>query len=265
MNTLPILRKPDFKVNGAFEEVAREKRMCDVHGKYESVRTRLLGRLTEWTSCEQCEREAADAEERMKQERKYQARLRNAGIPQRFVGKGFAQFRATTSAQEKVLLAMKSYADNFAQHRARGQCLTIVGQPGTGKTHLALAVGQQLLQSSFRARYTTVFDAIQAIRETWRNDSVESEADVIRRLAGVDLLILDEVGVQRGTESEQLELFKILGARYDRMLPTIVISNVPVDDLKHYLGERAWDRLRENGGKLLVFDWGSARGSNDCD
>jgi DNA replication protein DnaC len=41
--------------------------------------------------------------------------------------------------------------------------------------------------------------------------------------------------------------------------PTIVISNLAKDGLQDYLGERAFDRLRENGGKLVVFDWESYR------
>ena len=43
------------------------------------------------------------------------------------------------------------------------------------------------------------------------------------------------------------------------MLPTIVISNIGINELGRYLGDRGVDRLRENGGGVLVFDWESYR------
>ena len=47
--------------------------------------------------------------------------------------------------------------------------------------------------------------------------------------------------------------------RYEKMKPTILISNLSKDDVFKYLGERVADRLREDGGKVLVFDWDSYR------
>lgn len=84
-----------------------------------------------------------------------------------------------------------------------------------------------------------------------------------------DLLILDEVGVQFGSDTERLLLFDILNERYERRRPTILMSNLALDDaeeggrvvpgIKSYLGERVFDRLREDGGQSVVFDWPSHR------
>ena len=73
-----------------------------------------------------------------------------------------------------------------------------------------------------------------------------------------DLLILDEVGVQFGSETEKMILFEIINGRYEQLKPTIVISNL-ADALTDYLGERVVDRLREGGGRMLIFDWPSYR------
>lgn len=75
-----------------------------------------------------------------------------------------------------------------------------------------------------------------------------------------DLLILDEVGVQHGSDTEKLILFEIINGRYEAARPTIVISNLDAAGLEQFLGERAFDRLREGGGRLVVFDWESHRG-----
>lgn len=236
------------------------KQVCEKHGEFESVRFRALGFMTEWTDCEQCDRERAAEEKRAESEAKYARALEFANIPPRFRNKGLENYRAETTGQQRALMMARAYADNFAEHRADGRCLIMVGRPGTGKTHLALGVGQQILSKSFSMRYVTVHDAIESIRETWRGDSGECESEVLKRYTRPDLLILDEVGVQYGKDSEQVELFKILNRRYNEVLPTIVISNVSSEELKKYLGERALDRLRENGGKVITFDWESERG-----
>ena len=76
-----------------------------------------------------------------------------------------------------------------------------------------------------------------------------------------DLLILDEVGVQFGSDTEKLILFDVLNERYEKRRPTLVLSNLSLPDVEQYLGERIFDRLREDGGEAVVFDWESHRGN----
>src|SRR5690606_23131134 len=100
---------------------------------------------------------------------------------------------------------------------------------------------------------------IRAVKDTYRRDSTQTEAEAIASFVTPDLLILDEVGVQFGSDTEKLILFEIINGRYESMKPTIVISNLAIGELEAYLGERAFDRLREGGGKAVVFDWPSYR------
>ena len=77
-----------------------------------------------------------------------------------------------------------------------------------------------------------------------------------------DLLILDEVGVQYGSESERIELFKVVNGRYDELKPMIMLSNLAITRLLEYLGERIYDRLLDAGGRVVTFDWKSWRSIN---
>ena len=72
------------------------------------------------------------------------------------------------------------------------------------------------------------------------------------------LLIIDEIGVQYGTDSERNILFEVINDRYEDMLPTIMISNLPLNELAPLLGERVVDRMLE-GGAVLSFNWPSYR------
>ena len=82
----------------------------------------------------------------------------------------------------------------------------------------------------------------------------------VTELTKVDLLLIDELGAQGGTEFERQSLHQIIDTRYRNMRPTIVTSNLPSGKLSAYIGDRALDRLRENGGQAITFDWESSRG-----
>ena len=96
--------------------------------------------------------------------------------------------------------------------------------------------------------------AVRSVKETYAKDAGRTEAQAIRDLVDPDLLILDEVGVPHGSNTEKLILFEIINGRYEAVRPTIVISNLDAAGLEQFLGERAFDRLREGGGRLVVFD-----------
>jgi DNA replication protein DnaC len=79
--------------------------------------------------------------------------------------------------------------------------------------------------------------------------------------ADVDLLIVDELGMSWGTDSEKLELFAIFNARYNTRRPTVIATNSAPEDVRSMLGERIYDRLTEQGCDLIRFDWDSRRSS----
>jgi DNA replication protein DnaC len=81
---------------------------------------------------------------------------------------------------------------------------------------------------------------------------------MLRQFESIDLMILDEIGLQRGTDDEQRTLHELLEARRLNCKPTILLTNLDVPSLKAYLGERFMDRLSESGVSVK-FDWESHR------
>ena len=75
-----------------------------------------------------------------------------------------------------------------------------------------------------------------------------------------DLLVLDEVGVQFGSRTEENLIFTLMNKRYEDLKPTLVISNELEDGLETYLGPRTFDRLKDGGGLIIPFPWESYRG-----
>ncbi len=243
-------------------EIETEYRQCDEHGEYEA--RRLLGRV--WSRCPACQqaqdaRKLAEAEEYARQQRADTiARIiGRSGIPKRFEGRTFEAFKAADEKQIRILKVCKAYAEKFDDRMASGGGLVMCGMPGTGKTHLACAIAHRIAEFGRTSLFVSALAAIRRVKQTYAKGSEETEQEAIERFYRPDLLILDEMGVQFGSDTEKMILFEIINGRYERMLPTILISNLTEAELAQFVGERAMDRMKEGGGVVLAFDWQSYR------
>jgi DNA replication protein DnaC len=237
---------------------------CETHGPFQSSGARYMGAREIWTRCPGCEeRKLADERQAEAQRQADQERQRmehligEAAIPPRFIGRTLDSFKATTDAQRAAHQIAAEFADNFAEHAKRGNGLILSGLPGTGKSHLAIAILQALLPETC-GRYTTCMNVIRSVRNTWRKDSEHSETEILAAYADFPLLVLDEIGAQYGTDGEATILFEVLDRRYRDMKPTIFLTNQNQKGLAEFVGERTFDRMRETC-KWVAFDWPSYR------
>jgi DNA replication protein DnaC len=243
-----------------------EEKHCDAHGPYKSTKMVLSGREI-WSDCPICSKEKiAEEDKKIRQEAfraqeqaKAQHLFGRAAIPKRFVSRTLENYVAKSEGQIKALSASTRYADSWKENLENGTSLIFTGKPGTGKTHLAVGIARKVMELSGTAMYTRVIEIAQAVKETYSGNG-KSERQVIRDFAQPDLLIIDEVGRQFGSDAEKMYLFEVINARYEECKPTIVISNLGVERLKEYVDDAAIDRLREGGGRMVVFDWESSRG-----
>jgi len=252
--------------NEIFTIAETKSTTCPTHGNYSSKLVQF-GTRTGWSECPACMEESCEAEsrrhaieiERRVKGAKLNAEIAQAAIPPRFLDRTLESYRATTDGQRKALACAREYAANFPANLTKGRCLILCGKPGTGKTHLAIGIAHHIIQAGHSAGFISVMNAVRRVRESYRRDSAETEREAIDSFARPDLLVLDEVGQQRGTDDEKVLLFDIINARYEATRPTVVISNLDLKGIEHYLGTRAFDRLREGGGKAVEFNWDSFR------
>ena len=182
-----------------------------------------------------------------------------ACIPARFQAHSFASFIADTPAKIHAVTVVRDFVEQFDAGLESGAGLILAGLPGTGKTHLAAAAMMELVSRRRWVQYVTCLDMIRIVRETWRKNAEQTEREVLRTLGvSVDLLVIDEVGVQYGTDSEQTVIFEIMDKRYAEMRPTILITNQDKQGFRDYVGERVADRLRQTHD-WVAFDWPSYR------
>jgi DNA replication protein DnaC len=110
-----------------------------------------------------------------------------------------------------------------------------LGPPGTGKSHLAQAIGHAAIQQGYRVRYAEAHGLLDELAEA----SVDgTRRDVMTALATVPLLIIDDLGMRKLPATAAEDLLELVMRRYERA-STLLTSNRPVDDWGKLLGDTA--------------------------
>ena len=179
-----------------------------------------------------------------------------AMIPSRHAESGFKNYQVKNNGQKIALAHCSKYAKDISNGENRN--LIMVGRTGTGKTHLSCAVAKNVLNKRKYARYITSEDMANEIANAWKKAD-DSEAAAIYRFTDTDLLILDEYGLHDRHENRLQLVHKVLYARYDAKKPTMLISNLTVQQLKEDLGDRLWSRFQHDGLTVVECNWADSR------
>jgi len=134
---------------------------------------------------------------------------------------------------------------------AKHEDALFLGPPGTGKSHLAQAIGLAAIQQGYRVLYRETHTLLDEIAEATIDGSRKHHME---HLATVPLLIIDDLGMRKLPASAAEDLLEIVMRRYERA-STLMTSNRPVEDWGKLLGDSAavtamLDRLLHHGHVL---------------
>ena len=119
--------------------------------------------------------------------------------------------------------------------------LVLVGQSGCGKTHLAVAIANERLRQRQPVIFTVVPDLLDYLRSTFGPDSKVTYDRLFEEIRTTPLLVLDDLGAQVSSPWAQEKLYQIINYRYNARLPTVITTNVHMEDLERRLASRLMD------------------------
>jgi DNA replication protein DnaC len=190
--------------------------------------------------------------------------LGEARIPPRYTRCDLATF---VLYQNERLVSTVARARRFAEAFPaveRGLCL--IGPPGIGKTHIAVAILRKVVvERGVRGLFYDVRDLLRMIRSTYNPVVRTAEMDILRPVMDAELLVLDDLGAEKPSEWVEETVNLIVNTRYNERRPTIFTTNyedlpddTEVDSLKVRVGFRLHSRLHEMCD-FLEYDGGDYR------
>lgn len=175
--------------------------------------------------------------------------LRHSNIPIKYQYRRINEFEINP-AMAIALDEARHFIDDYDVNTpGKQKGMYFFGPPGTGKTMLACIIANELIiKHQIRVAYAKISrDFFNKIRASFSADSAMygKGEDIFQKLASVNLLILDDFGVQADSEWEKRTLYDLIDARYENQQPLLLTSNVIPDDWKTLFNGRIYSRLLE--------------------
>lgn len=178
-----------------------------------------------------------DDELAIRKDRLLNRRLKQAQLPVLKTLDGFDfSFNNSINRQQVKQLATTSFVSN-------NENILLIGPPGVGKTHLAVAFAINAINNGFSVLYRSIFDLT-------RDLAIKAEHEIMETFVKTHLLIIDELGMKK-LPQQAVEIFlEIIHRRYMKR-STIIATNRPIEDWGKILGDNATasavlDRFLEN-------------------
>jgi len=182
------------------------------------------------------EKEAAlKAEQERAYREKVERMIEASRLGKRFRTRTFETYRVN-ERNKAVYEVVREYAENFAEHKERGDGLYLSGGFGTGKTHLAAAICHEVIKQGYQPIFGTMITLLERIKATYNSEAAEeTEWQIIDRYIRCDLLIVDDLGKERPTSWALEKLYEIINARYEDCRSVVITSNYDIKRLEERL------------------------------
>lgn len=158
----------------------------------------------------------------------------------RFMNRTFANF--DKRRDPKAFDQCSAFAERDGLFGDRRNSLLIFGGYGSGKTHLAAAIANNLVDKGIPVLFGTFSDHLEHIREEFDKDG---HRQYLASMKSTPVLVLDDLGKEKRTEWTEQILFDVINYRYEHLLPFVITTNMDENGFGNYVGGAVYSRMCE--------------------
>lgn len=147
----------------------------------------------------------------------------------------------------KILNYCRNYAKEF---NGTGRSILMRGATGLGKTHLSLAIANEVLQSGYYAVYVSAPSVLSKLENAHFNYDNAEEENLMQTLSDCDLLIIDDLGTEFATQYTKAAIYNIFNNRLLKNKPVIINTNMTIRELEATYSQRFVSRVMSECDKL---------------
>lgn len=133
----------------------------------------------------------------------------------------------------------KNYAENFSE---KSESIFMIGLTGLGKTHLSLAIANVVIKKGYNVICGVIGDVMRKLEEQ-QFGRVEYDASIMQDILEADLLLLDDLGSEFKNSFSESKLYDIINIRINNTRPTIINTNLTVEEMEERYNTRITSRL----------------------
>ncbi len=155
-------------------------------------------------------------------------------------------FAHDDGGNKEASTACRRFVDNWHEIKSSGTGLLLYGGVGTGKTFLAACIANALIDKGEQVLMTTFAEIL---------NKAQRDIEAVEDIVGYPLLIIDDLGIERGTEYGIEQVYNVIDLRYRSGKPLIITTNLPIEQIKNptelkYV--RIYDRILDMCHPVMV-------------
>lgn len=182
--------------------------------------------------------------ELLKKDRFFNYFNRNSLMNEDLKSATFESYQPTTSLQEKVKNLCMAYARNFnLKNGQHPKNLLIFGETGIGKSHLSISILKVVMDKEYSGLFISLPLLLTLIKNTYSkyDDSGLTAVEILNKMKEIDLLVIDDMGAEAGSNHDIQKIFELLDSRLGK--PTIFTTNLKHDQFTEVFGKRNTSRI----------------------